>query len=129
MLGPGRYLLGGLEILLLGGVACVGGGGPGRWAVPPCEGGPAGLATALIALALLIWPAELLGSFGAFKPVPYLLLVGLIGLLLWHFAPRPPERGDSPPSLLSRVLLPSLRRDRRDWMALIALLIAAVAIV
>src|SRR3954452_5302659 len=129
MLGPGRYLLGVLEILLLGGFACVGGSALRRWLLPRFEGAPAGLATALIALALLIWPAELLGSFGAFKPVPYLLLVGLIGLLLWHFAPRPPERGESHPYLLSRVRLPSLRRDGRDWPTLIALLIAAVAVI
>src|SRR3954469_9287439 len=129
MLGPGRYLLGVLEILLLGGFACVGGNTLRRWLLPRFEGPSAGLATAVLALALLIWPAELLGSFGVFDPVPYLLLVGLMGLLLWHFAPRPPERGESPPYLLSRVRLPSLRRDGRDWMTLIALLIAAVAVV
>src|SRR3954469_15081959 len=129
MLGPGRYLLGVLEILLLGGFACVGGNTLRRWLLPRFEGAPAGLATAVVALALLLWSAELLGSFGAFEPVPYLLPVALVGLLLWRFAPRPPERGESHPYLLSRVRLPSLRRDGRDWMTLIALLIAAVAVI
>src|SRR4051812_6805621 len=128
MLGPGRYLLGMLEILLLGGFAWLGGSALRRWLLPRFEGAPAGLATAVVALALLLWSAELLGSFGAFEPVPYLLLVGLVGLLLWRFAPRPPERGESHPYLQVGVRLPSLRRDGRDWMTLIALLIAAVAV-
>src|SRR3954447_849280 len=129
MLGPGRYLLGVLEILLLGEFAWLGGTALRRWLLPRFEGAPAHLATAVLALALLIWPAELLGSFSAFDPVPYLLLVGLVGLLLWKFAPRPPERGESHPHLQVRVRLPSLRRDGRDWMTLIALLIAAIAVV
>src|SRR3954468_13413241 len=128
MLGPGRYLLGMLEILLLGGFAWLGGSALRRWLLPRFEGAPAGLATAVVALALLLWSAELLGSFGAFEPVPYLLLVALVGLLLWRFAPRPPERGGSHPHLLARVRLPSLRPDGRGWITLIALLIAAVAV-
>jgi hypothetical protein len=129
VLGPGRYLLGVLEILLLGGFACMGGAALRRWLLPRFEGAPAGLATAVIALALLIWPAELLGSFGAFEPTPYLLLVAAVGLGGWRFAPRPPERGESDLYLLSKVRLPSLRRDGRGWLALIALLIAAIALV
>lgn len=129
MLGPGRYLLGVLEILLLGGFAWLGGTALREWLLPQLEGAPAGLATAVLALALAIWPAELLGSFGVFDPAPYLLLVALVGLLLWRFAPRPPERGKSPLYLLSKGRFPSLRRDGRDWMTLIALLIAAVAVI
>ncbi len=129
MLGPGRYLLGVLEILLLGGFACLGGGALRRWLLPRFEAVPAHLATAVIALALLIWPAELLGSFGAFEAVPYLLLVALVGLLLWRFASRPPERGESDLSLLSKVRIPSLRRGERDWGTLIALLVAAIAVI
>ena len=65
-----------------------------RWLLPRFEGAPAHLATAVLALALLIWAAELLGTFGAFEPVPYLLLVAVVGLGLWRFAPRvPPEEG------------------------------------
>ncbi|HEU4599458.1 MAG TPA: hypothetical protein VFS26_06915, partial [Solirubrobacterales bacterium] len=65
MLGPGRYLLGVAEILLLGGFAWLGGAALRGWLLPRFEGAPAYLATAVIALALLIWPAEVLGSFGA----------------------------------------------------------------
>jgi hypothetical protein len=133
MLGPGRYLLGVLEVLLLGGFAWLGGAAVRRWLLPRFEGAPAGLATAVLALALLIWPAELLGSFGAFEPVPYLLLVTAMGMALWWAAPRLPERGESHPYLLSRVGFPSLRQGRRQWRALapalIGLLIAAVAVI
>jgi hypothetical protein len=118
-----------LEILLLGGFAWLGGVALRRWLVPRFEGAPAHLATAVLALALLVWPAELLGSFGAFEPVPYLLLVGLAGLLIWRFAPPPPERGESHPYLQVGVRLPSLGRNGRAWITLIALLIAALAVV
>src|SRR5215218_7429417 len=110
MLGPGRYLLGALEILLLGGFAGLGGSALRRWLLPRFEGAPAGLAAAVLALALLLWPAEALGSFGAFEPVPYLLLVAGVGLLLWRLAPR----------------------DGREWgetiPPLLALLVAAIAV-
>jgi hypothetical protein len=97
VLGVGPYLLGVLEILLLGGSAWAGGTALRRWLLPRFEGASAALAAAVLVLALLIWPAELLGSFGAFEPVLYLLLVAFVGLLLWKFAPRPPERGESHP--------------------------------
>ncbi|HET9185169.1 MAG TPA: hypothetical protein VFN82_03415 [Solirubrobacterales bacterium] len=129
MLGPGRYLLGVLEILLVGGFAWLGGAALRRWLLPRFEGAPAHLASAVVALALLIWPAVLLGSFGAFYPLPYLLLVAAVGLGCWKFAPRLPERGDSHLYLLSKVRIPSLRRDGRDWGTAIALLIVALAVI
>ena len=46
------------------------------WLLPRFEGAPAHLASAVIALALLIWAAELLGSFRALDPVPYLAAGG-----------------------------------------------------
>jgi hypothetical protein len=131
LLGPGRYLLGVLEILWLGGFAWLGGSALRQWLLPRLEGAPAGLATAVVALALLIWPAELLGSFSAFDSVPYLLLVMAVGLGCWKFAPRPPERGEPHPTQQVRVRLPSLRRDqRRDLVPmLLALLVAVVAVI
>jgi len=133
MLGPGRYLLGVAEILLLVGFAWLGGASLRRWLLPRFEGAPALLATAVLALALLIWPAELLGSFSAWDPVPYLVLVAVIGVGLWKFAPRPPEGGDSHPYLLGGVGIPSLWRDERRRRTLIAtaiaLVIAVVAVI
>jgi hypothetical protein len=122
-----------LEILLLGGFAWLGGSALRRRLLPRFEGSAAGLATTVLALALLIWPAELLGSFGAFELVPYLLIAALLGMALWWATPRPPERGNSHPYLLSRVRIPSLRGDERQWRALIptlvALLVATVAVI
>lgn len=133
MLGPGRYLLGMAEILLLGGFAWLGGTALRRWLLPRFEGAPAGLATSVLALTLLIGVAEVLGSFGAFAAVPYLLLVAIVGLLLWKFLPRPPEGGDLHPHLQERVRVLSLRRDGRQWRELwpgiLAGLVVSIAVV
>jgi len=91
MLDLGRYLLGVAEVLLLGGFAWLGGAALRAWLVPRFEGAPAQLASAVIALALLIWAAELLGSFGVFDPVPYLVVVAAAGVGLWRFLPRPSQ--------------------------------------
>ena len=131
MLGPGRYLLGAAEILLLGGFAWLGGTALRRWLLPRFEGAPLGLATAVLALALLIWSAELLGSFSVLDPMPYLFLVTVAGLGCWRFAPRAPERGDSHPHLPNRVRSPSLRGTRRRQLAplLVASLVALIAVI
>lgn len=123
MLGPGRYLLGVAEVLALAGFAGLGGVVLRRWLLPRFEGAPAHLATAVLALALLIWAAELLGSFGWLDPLPYLLLVATAGLALWKFAPRPEGEGGEPhPDQQVRVRMTPLPN-------LIGLLIAAVAVV
>jgi hypothetical protein len=124
MLGPGRYLLGVVEILLLGGFAWVGGAALRAWLLPRFEGAPAHLASGVIALALLIWSAEILGTFGALDPVPYLLLVAVAGLALWKFAPRPSEGegGLSQPTQQVRLREPPLP----TWVALLVALVAVV---
>ncbi|HMI81130.1 MAG TPA: hypothetical protein VK480_05020 [Solirubrobacterales bacterium] len=123
MLDLGHYLLGVLEVLLLGGFACLSGAALRRWLLPEFGGAPAYLAAAVLALALVIWPAELLGTFGAWEPVPYLLLVAALGLGLWKFAPRPEGEGGHPhPTQQVRVRMTPLP-------TLIALLVAAIAVV
>ena len=131
MLDLGRYLLGVAEILLLVGAAGLGASRVRRWLLPAFAGAPAHLATAVLALAILLWAAELLGSLGVFKPVPYLLFVGAITAALWRYAPRPPEGRDPHPYLLGGVGIPSLRRDgrtRSTVSTLIALAIAGIAV-
>jgi hypothetical protein len=123
MLGPGRYLLGVVEILLLGGFAWLGGAALRAWLLPRFEGAPAHLATAVIALALLIWSAELLGTLGWLEPVLYLLLVAAAGLALWKFLPPPEgEVGLSRPTQRARV-------RETPLPVLVALAIAAVAFI
>jgi hypothetical protein len=122
MLGPGRYLLGVLEILLLVGFAWLGGDAARRWLLPRFEGAPAYLASALISLALLIWSAELLGTLGWWDPVPYLVLVAAAGLGLRRFLPR--FEGEGGPSHPHR----QVRVRETPLPTLVALLIAAVAV-
>jgi hypothetical protein len=136
MLGPGRYLLGVAELALLVGCAWLGATSARSRLLPRVSGAPSQLASAVLALALLIWVAELLGSFGAWKPVPYLVGVGLAAVACralsggWRGGGGPPRRGGaSAPSTVGdaattgpagRVLGPS---------AFIAIAIAAVALV
>ena len=80
MLGPGRYLLGVAEILLLVGFAWVGGTAIRRRLVAELRGATAQLATAVIAVAILVWVAELLGSFKVFEAGPYLAVVVGVGV-------------------------------------------------
>jgi hypothetical protein len=82
MLGPGRYLLGIAELLLLAGFAVLGASRVRSRLLPTFRGAPAHLATTLLALTLLIWAAELLGTISLLKPVPYVFLVVAIGLTL-----------------------------------------------
>jgi hypothetical protein len=80
MLDLPRYLLGVFEIALLAGFAGLGASALRMRLLPGLASAPAHLATAVIALALLIWVAELLGSFGLLEPLPYLVGVAGIGV-------------------------------------------------
>ncbi|HVV90935.1 MAG TPA: hypothetical protein VHB53_10615, partial [Solirubrobacterales bacterium] len=62
MLGPGRYLLGAVELLLLVGFAWVGAARVRRRLLPELGGEAGLLASAVVTIALLIWVAELLGT-------------------------------------------------------------------
>jgi hypothetical protein len=80
MLDLGRYMLGVLEIALLVGFAWLGAARLRARLLPRFAGAPAHLATAVIALAMLIWVAEILGTASLFEPVPYLVTVAAVGL-------------------------------------------------
>src|SRR6478609_3926538 len=88
MLGPGRYLLGVLEILALVGFSGLGAAALRRRFVPEISGAPALLATIVLAAALLIWVAEILGTFGAFEAAPYLVAVAVVGGGTWALCRR-----------------------------------------
>lgn len=85
MLDLGRYLLGAAEVGLLAGFACLGASALRLRLLPGFSGAPAHLATAVLALALLLWVAELLGTVGLFEAVPYLLAVGIASVGIWTF--------------------------------------------
>ncbi|HET7177499.1 MAG TPA: hypothetical protein VFI63_02310, partial [Solirubrobacterales bacterium] len=87
MLSASRYLLGVAEIVALAGFATLGASQLRRRLLPGFSGAPAQLATAVVALALLLWTAELLGSFDLFQPLLYLLAVGVVGVALRALGP------------------------------------------
>jgi hypothetical protein len=124
MLGPGRYLLGIVEILLLGGFAWLGGASLRAWLLPRFEGAPAHLATSVLALALLIWAAELLGAVGWLDPVPYLVLVATLAVVARGSCRR---RGPTTPEDTSGVVPPTAPPARGATLA--ALLISVVALI
>jgi hypothetical protein len=95
MLGPGRYLLGVVELLWLVGFAWVGAAQVRRRWVPRLTGEVGFLATLVIAVALLLWVAEALGTLSAFKAVPYLAAVAILGLALRFSVSAPPAGGAS----------------------------------
>jgi hypothetical protein len=82
VLGAGRYLLGAVELIWLVGFAWLGAARVRRRWLPELGGEAGFLASAVVAVALLIWIAELLGTVSAFKPAPYLLSVAVLGLVL-----------------------------------------------
>ena len=100
MLGPGRYLLGAVELIWLVGFAWLGAARVRRRWLPEVGGEAGFLASAVVAIALLIWVAELLGTVSAFKPVPYLLVrwrcwawsCGVRSLRGWRADGGPPPR-------------------------------------
>jgi hypothetical protein len=88
MLGPGRYLLGIAELTLLAGFLWLGASTLRARLLPSLAGAPALLASIVLALTLLLWSAELLGTFGALDPLPLLVLVGTLGVGLRTLLPR-----------------------------------------
>jgi len=143
MLGAGRYLLGVAELGLIVGFAWLGAASVRRRLVPELGGLPGQLATALLAIAGLLWVAEVLGTFGWFEIGPYLAAVIVVGLGLWALVGGRrggPSRllGFSP---LSERRSPSGLCEKEDAAAregpprrpspaaLVALVIAAVAVV
>jgi hypothetical protein len=143
MLGMGRYLLGIAELGLIVGFAWLGAAALRRRLAPELRGIVAHLSTAILAIAGLLWAAELLGTFGWFSAASYLALVVVVGLGLgllaggrWGGPAR--LQGFSP---LSQRRSPSDLCEKQDAAAregpphrpstatLIALAIAAVALV
>jgi hypothetical protein len=132
MLGPGRYLLGVLELALLIGFAWLGASALRARLLPKLAGVPAHLSSTVLTLALLIWVAELLGSFGAWKPVPYLVGTGLVGAAAWALSGGiwPGERGrERKPRPQAPLPGPDPAGRGLSPSALISFAIAAIAVI
>jgi hypothetical protein len=96
MLDLPRYLLGVAELVCLAGFACLGGVELRRLLLPTFAKAPAHLATAVLSLTLLIWVAELLGSFDLFDPIPYLFGIVFSAVVIRTLLPRVARRRGSP---------------------------------
>ena len=117
MLDLGRYLVGVLELGVLVGCAWLGAARVRSRLLPAFEGAPAHLATTVLALALLIWIAELLGTASLLEPITYLAAVAFAGLTLRFGVgtnEAPPAGGSPGPSPIPTA---------------IALLVAVIALV
>jgi hypothetical protein len=144
MLDVGRYLLGVIELGLIVGFAWLGATALRRRLVSELDGAPGQLATAVLAIAGLLWIAEVLGTFGWFKAGPYLGAVTVVGAGLWllvggrwgrpsgllGFSPSAPgvvrERGWGEKQ---DAAAPEGRPHRPSPAALVALAIAAITVV
>jgi hypothetical protein len=137
MLGAGRYLLGAAELIWLVGFAWVGAARVRRRLLPEVGGEAGFLASAVVTIALLIWVAELLGTVSAFKPVPYLLFMAVVGMVLRLFVPPaggppmgPPRRAQAKPSTMGEIGATGPAAGARPSLlaTVISLLIAGIAI-
>jgi len=136
MLGPGRYLLGVAELALLLGFAWLGASTLRPRLLPSLSGAPAYLSSTVLALALLLWSAELLGTFGGLDPVRYLALVCALGVGLRALLPRvawgrgsPAARRGEAPSTVGDAATTGPAGRSAPVPTLIALAIAAAAFV
>ncbi|MFN8159655.1 MAG: hypothetical protein U0R52_01230 [Solirubrobacterales bacterium] len=82
MLSTSRYLLGVFEVLALAGTSVLGATSVRARLLGGWSGPPAWLAVAVLALALVLGAAELLGLFGALRPLPLLVVVAAAGVCL-----------------------------------------------
>lgn len=82
MLDAGDYLLGAAELLVVALGAAVGATRARSRLLPGWSGAPARLADLVLGLALLLGVAELLGSFGAFRELPFVLGVAAVGITI-----------------------------------------------
>jgi hypothetical protein len=113
MLSAGRYLLGVAEIGSLVGFAGLGASVLRTRLLPRFSGAPAWLATAIVTIAILIWVAEALGTFGLFEAVPYLVGVVVVGVGIMVFDRGSCRRGGVP-SLRCALLRAPGHRGARD---------------
>jgi hypothetical protein len=146
MLGPGRYLLGAIELLLLIGFAWLGASRLRRRWLPEVNGEARFLGTTVLTIALLICVAELLGTISALKPLPYLLSMAVVALVLWRKVPPAggapmgaPHRAQAKPSTVGEIGATGPAAAKQSplsspgarpslWPTVIALLIAGIAI-
>jgi hypothetical protein len=121
VLSTGAYLVAVAELALLLAGALLGAVALRRRLLPGWRGPPAWLATAVLASALLLWIAELLGAAGLFRELPLVLTSLAVGAGL-RLGLRPAEPG--PPATATTPAAPGPGTPIR----IAALAIAAIAV-
>jgi len=119
VLSTGHYLTGAAELALVAAAAVFGGDRLRARLLPGWSGAPAWLAVAVLALALLIGVAELLGSAGLFEDLPLIAgtLAAAVAAALWARAADHGEPDAPPPA-------PATER----WPSVAGIAIAAVVV-
>jgi len=96
VVSAGSYVLAAIQLALL-----VGALGFSAWRLrarllPGWEGGAARLVEVLVAVALLVWIAEALGTFGLLYAGTLIAAVVILAAALWQWLPEPAERPAAP---------------------------------
>jgi 4-amino-4-deoxy-L-arabinose transferase-like glycosyltransferase len=98
MVSVGAYVVGALSLLVVGGSIGFTAYRLRRKLLPAWTGAPARLVESVVALALLIWLGELLGTFGLFYAWILVIASILLATLAWALLPAGPvAAGDPPP--------------------------------
>ena len=106
MLSAGAYLAGAAELAVVLAGAVAAGAAIRTRLLPGFAGAPAWLATAVLALAVLIWTGEALGTFGLFDEPAYVIAVAAAGLGLQLALPPEGRRyGPAPPAPAAGTLI------------------------
>jgi hypothetical protein len=99
VVGLGSYILGALALVLVGASVAFTAYRLRARLLPGWTGAPGRLVEAVVAVALLIWIGELLGTFGLFYAWIYVAASVAIGGLTWALLPAGPVAAGDPPPL------------------------------
>jgi hypothetical protein len=96
MVDLGSYLLGVAQLALVVGSIAFSAYRLRQRLLPTWEGAPARLVESIVAVALIIWLSEILGTFGLFYAGTLIAASALLGLALWFLPGGGDDAGPSP---------------------------------
>src|SRR4051794_35406428 len=102
MVDLGSYLLGALQLALVGVPLAFASHGLRRRLLPAWRGAPALLVESILVVALLIWISEILGTLGLFYAGTLIATSVLVGLAIWLLPGGGADLGDHPEQQLQR---------------------------
>lgn len=126
-LSAGSYLLGTLEIAAVLAAACLGANTLRHRLIPGVPQPAAALATTVLATALVILIAELLGTLGFFRELPFVFVTIATGLSLFLILRGRGERGSGAPPKWVLLTKEGYPITASSWVKWGALVLAAIA--